>query len=319
MRIVFMGTPAFSATILETLCKSFDVVGVFTRPDAVRGRGKKLVASPVKEAALLKNIPVFEYSSFKSDEAFDALCALEPDVICVAAYGALLPKRVLDLPRLGCLNVHASLLPRWRGAAPIERAVLAGDEYAGISIMQMGEGLDTGDFCEAREVRIGCTHVEQLTHQLAEAGAEALCVVLDKLQNNAEVQWVRQDEAQVTYAQKIEKHELDLTPELEACQALRFVMASNESHPCRCVVGGKGLAVVRAALAVQDDAQLVEGLEAGMVRFVAKRMFLGCAQGSLELITVKPDGKKEMEARAFCAGIQGIKQGGISWQAVEHD
>lgn len=315
MRVVFMGTPEFAASILKALVASkHEVVGCFTRPDAVRGRGKKLVPSPVKEVAVKAGVPVYEFSSMKSDEAFEAFSSLNPDVACVAAYGAILPKRVLELPRFGCLNVHGSLLPRWRGAAPIERAILAGDEQTGIGIMRMEEGLDTGATVEVRSTPVHGKSATELTGELAELGSDALIAVLDKLEAGEQVAWTEQSEAEATYAEKIAKGELDISPQLSAHQAEVRVLASSESHTCRCMVGGKSLAVLAAHEVATDMCPVP--LEKGQVVFAAKRLFLGCENSILELTSVKPDGKKPMEAKAFAAGIQGIKQGGIEWQEI---
>lgn len=315
MRVVFMGTPEFAASILKALVTSkHEVVGCFTRPDAVRGRGKKLVPSPVKEVAVKAGVPVYEFSSMKSDEAFEAFSSLNPDVACVAAYGAILPKRVLELPRFGCLNVHGSLLPRWRGAAPIERAILAGDEQTGIGIMRMEEGLDTGATAEVRSTPVHGKSATELTGELAGLGSDALIAVLDKLETCEQVAWTEQSEAEATYAEKIAKGELDISPQLSAHQAEVRVLASSESHTCRCMVGGKSLAVLAAHEVATDMCPVP--LEKGQVAFAAKRLFLGCENSILELTSVKPDGKKPMEAKAFAAGIQGIKQGGIEWQEI---
>lgn len=311
MRVVFMGTPHFAEVILQSLINSkHEIVGVVTRPDAVRGRGKSLVSSPVKVLALSHEIPVLECSSFKSDEAMSALEDFRPDVICVAAFGALLPKSVLELPRLGCLNVHGSLLPRWRGAAPVERAILAGDSETGIGIMRMEEGLDTGDTCATRKVPVDAKSASLLSDELARVGGTTLVEVLDVLTSGNQLSWLPQSDRTVTYAHKIEKGELDIDPSLDRTQAYRHIQASSDNHPARCVVAQKPLTVLKAALPC--DAH-VPDLSAGEVAFQAKRLFLGCADGVLELVRVKPDGKKEMEAKAFAAGIQGIKQGGITW------
>lgn len=315
MRVVFMGTPEFAAAILGTLISSHhEVVGVFTRPDAVRGRGKKLVPSPVKAAAVEAGIPVFEFASMKSDEAYEALAGLEADMACVAAYGAILPKRVLDAPKYGCINVHGSLLPRWRGAAPIERAILAGDAETGVGIMRMEEGLDTGATCAVRTVAIEKKNAGELTAELANVGGEALVAALDALEANGTLAWTEQPEEGVTYADKIEKGELDLAPALNAVEAERRVRASSENHVCRCIIGGRSLAVQGAVAVPQGEEPLV----VGKVRFQAKHLYLGFedAQNMLEITAVKPDGKKQMDAKAFAAGIQGIKQGGVEWQEV---
>lgn len=316
MRVVFMGTPRFAAVVLEALLGSdHEVVGCFTRPDAVRGRGKKLVPSPVKEAALAAGVPVYGFSLLRSDESFQALSDLAPDAVCVAAYGAILPKRVLELPRFGCLNVHGSLLPRWRGAAPVERAILAGDEFAGVGIMRMEEGLDTGAVCHERKVAIGDAGAEELTLKLAQVGGQALVSALDELESKGTLPWREQPSEGIEYAEKVEKGELDINPGMSALDALRHVRASSESHPCRCKVSGKGVSVQAASLVPQDPEHR---LSAGEVGFWSKKLFLGFddAQDCLELTLVKPDGKKSMEAKAFAAGIQGIKQGGVEWQEI---
>lgn len=314
MRVVFMGTPRFAEIILEGLIGSkHELVGVITRPDAVRGRGKKLVSSPVKRCTLAHNIAVYEYSSLKSDDAYNTLNTLQPDVICVAAYGAILPKRVLDYPKYGCLNVHGSLLPRWRGAAPVERAILSGDTTTGICIMRMEEGLDTGDVALVKSTSIGQKSSSALSDELATLGAKALVEVLDKLDAFEVVQWNKQAVDGVTYAEKIAKGELDIHPALTVREALLYIQASSENHPCRCTISGKGVTVLSA-----DSFELPEtiSINPGSVLYYQKRLLLGLGNGVIDLQSVKPDGKKEMEGKSFAAGIQGIKQGGITWGSM---
>ncbi|MDO4590429.1 MAG: methionyl-tRNA formyltransferase [Slackia sp.] len=313
MRIVFMGTPDFAAQILYELKEQHDVVAVYTRPDAVRGRGKTLEASPVKKTALAAGIPVFEPSSLRSDEEVERLRALEPDAVCVAAYGMILPQAVLDIPKHGCLNVHASLLPRYRGAAPIERAILAGEREAGVCIMRMEAGLDTGDYCISRSCEIGDMDCARLTAALADKGALALLSALAEIEQGGP-RWTAQDDAAATYADKIAKGELDIDPG-EACAVNeRRVRASSAAHPSRCIVAGKRVTVLAARL-VDDAASVgVDDAAPGSVRFVAKRLFLGCADGVLEITSVKPDGKKEMTAAAFASGVQNIKSGTMVWE-----
>ena len=314
MRVVFMGTPPISAAILEALADHEEVVGAYTRPDAVRGRGKALVPSPVKQTALARGIPVHEAKSLRDAQVQAELACLEPDVVCVAAFGAILPPEVLQTPRFGCLNVHASLLPRWRGAAPIERAILAGDERTGVSIMRMEEGLDTGDFCLEREVEVGEKDLEQLTAELARIGGDALVEALSRLEDGGLV-WTAQDESRMTYASKIGKRELCLSPDEDAVALVRKVRASSDAHPSRLSIAGRPSTMLRAALPDEEGASLAEGLAPGGVRFRGKRLFLGCAEGALEAIELKPDGKKPMGAAAFAAGVQGIKQRGAEWRA----
>ncbi|WP_315897615.1 methionyl-tRNA formyltransferase [Xiamenia xianingshaonis] len=316
MRVVFMGTPAFAARILKPLSQAHDVVAVYTRPDAVRGRGRKTDPSPVKAAAEELGIPAFTPKTLRDEGEQVRLAALVPDVIVVAAYGAILPQAVLDIPKCGCVNVHASLLPRWRGAAPIERAVLAGDEEVGVCIMAMEAGLDTGDFCERRAVDAAGKSADELTCELADRGADALLVALDDLQAGTAV-WTKQDESAVTYADKIAKGELNLSLDDEVEQARRKVLASSAAHPSKACVAGRSCTIVRAA-SVTDE----QGLSAssdllpGEARFASKRLFLGCADGPVEIIEIKPDGKQAMAAKAFGAGLQNNKQSGLAWEAV---
>lgn len=313
MRVVFMGTPAFSATVLEELACHHEVVGVYTRLDAVRGRGGALVASPVKELAQRLGLPVFTPRTLRDADEQRALAALAPEVICVAAYGAILPAEVLDIPRFGCLNVHASLLPRWRGAAPIERAILAGDEEAGVCIMRMEEGLDTGAYCVSRALSVGERGAAELTDELANLGACALMTALAHVEAGA-VRWTEQDEALVTYADKIAKGELDLDPETDAARNVRCVRASSVAHPARCVIAGRGVTVTGARAVEAGHPAFDAKLAAGQARVVAKRLVLGCAEGAFEVTSLKPDGKKDMAASAFAAGAQALRTEAGTWE-----
>ena len=312
MRVVFMGTPSLAATVLECLCESHEVVGVYTRQDAVRGRGKQPVPSPVKEAALQRGLAVLEPKTLRTPEAQRALAALSPDVVCVAAYGKILPPEVLSIPRFGCVNVHASLLPRWRGAAPIERAILAGDELVGVSIMQMEEGLDTGPYCLQRAVEAGERTTEELSAVLAEVGGEALVEALERIEQGTAA-WTAQDESLVTYAQKLDKRELALSPEEDGATLVRKVRAGSESHPARATVAGRPATILRLSLPPEDLHGHAAALRPGEVRLVSKHLLLGCAGGAVELLSLKPDGKKELGATAFAAGVQTLKKDGSTW------
>lgn len=302
MRIVFMGTPQLAATILESLCDVHDVVGVFTRPDAVRGRGKKLVASPVKEVAIAHGLNVYTARSLDNAESIDRVAALEPDAICVAAYGALLPKEVLEIPIYGCFNVHTSLLPRWRGAAPIERAIIARDESTGVCIMRMEEGLDTGPYCIKREIPIRGAYLDELSQALAKAGSDSLVEAL-RLAEIGEISWTDQSQDGVSYARKIEKGELDPLPEETVESVDAKIRASNASHPSRMVIAGRPIAIERASVVEECDPWYVEDLGAGEAMVAAKRLVAGASNGIFEIERVKPDGKKSMEGRAFAAGL----------------
>ena len=312
MRVVFMGTPELAATVLEHLAREHEVVGVFTRPDAVRGRGKKLVASPVKETAVGLGIPVYTPSSMKDEESARQLRELEPDAVCVVAFGALLPRTVLDIPRYGCLNVHTSLLPRWRGAAPIERAILAQDEVTGVSIMRVEEGLDTGPYCAQVTVPVAGASVGELTAKLAAAGAEALVEALRQAEAGT-IEWVEQGEDGLTYARKLEKGELDCEPADTVAAIDAKVRASSGSHPARLQVEGRRMSVERAVLPEAVSLPGGTDLEPGEAAVVAKRLVIGAADGIVELAQVKPDGKKSMEGRAFAAGLQGARGARMKW------
>lgn len=302
-----MGTPAFAADILEQLIPHHEVVAVYTRPDAVRGRGKQLVPSPVKLVAEAAGIPVRCPRTLRDAEEQAALAALSPDVICVAAYGALLPPEVLSIPAHGCLNVHGSLLPRWRGAAPIERAILAGDEEVGVCIMAMEEGLDTGDFCVCRSIPAEGATAASLTADLADLGASALLAALSQVEAG-HVAWVSQNEDEVTYAEKIAKGELNLDPDAPVVVNDRRVRASGEAHPSRCLIGGRAVTVLAARPAPDGPA-----LAPGAAVLAAKRLYIGCADGALEITEVKPDGKRAMEARAFAAGVPALRGEEGTW------
>lgn len=316
MRIVFMGTPAFAAAILDDLAQQHEVAAVYTRPDAVRGRGRRLAPSPVKETALRHGIEVRTPRTLRDADVQRELAALEPDVICVAAYGAILPPEVLSIPAHGCLNVHASLLPRWRGAAPIERAILAGDRATGVCIMRMEEGLDTGAYCVCRRADVADKDAGELTDELADLGSHALLTALVHVEQGV-ADWKEQDEAQATYASKIEKGELDLSPADTAAMLVRKVRASSEAHPARAVVAGRAV-TVRALREPADEEgrRLAAGMEPGEARFAAKRLLLGASDGAVEALSLKPDGKQEMDAKAFAAGIQGFKADGSTWEGL---
>jgi methionyl-tRNA formyltransferase len=208
LKVVFAGTPEFAARHLQALVDSpHSLVGVYSQPDRPAGRGRKLTASPVKEVALSAGLPVYQPTSFKDPDALVQLAALEADVMVVVAYGLLLPQAVLDTPRLGCINVHASLLPRWRGAAPIHRALLAGDARTGITIMQMDQGLDTGDMLLKVACPIEPTDTSASLHdKLITLGCPALIDALNGLEAGT-LTPERQDDSQATYASKLVKTE----------------------------------------------------------------------------------------------------------------
>ena len=229
LRIIFAGTPAFAAESLRALLHTHhEVVGVYTQPDRPVGRGRELKPSPVKELALARKLPVFQPLSLRDGSAQAELAELNADLMVVAAYGLILPKTVLDIPRWGCINVHGSLLPRWRGAAPIQRAILTGDKETGITIMQMDVGLDTG----AMLYKMACPISEHdtsasLHDRLAFLGGDALLTVLEAMDNDEPFTPTPQDEALATYASKLTKEEGNIHWKNSALNITRAVRAFN--------------------------------------------------------------------------------------------
>lgn len=304
MRIVFMGTPAFAVPSLHALVGAHDVRLVLTRPDAVRGRGRRLEPSAVKAAATELGIDVLETKRI-TDDVMAAIRAAEPDAVVVAAFGCILPDAVLTAAPLGCVNVHASSLPRWRGAAPIQRAILSGDARAGVSIMRVVHDLDAGAYCRQADVEVGEKSCPQVMGELAELGARELLTALDQMADGTAV-WVDQDESKVTYARKIEKAEMLLDPAATALDNRRRVQTSLDAAPARMAVAGKGVRVLAARV-------VEEGVAQGEVLVRHGRVIAGCADGAIELLRVKPDGKREMEASAWAAGLH---QSQLAWEHV---
>ncbi|MCU4675876.1 methionyl-tRNA formyltransferase [Catenovulum sp. 2E275] len=228
LNIVFAGTPDFAARHLAALISSeHNVIAVYSQPDRPAGRGKKLQASAVKQIALEHNIPVFQPENFKTEQAQTELAELNADIMVVVAYGLLLPKTVLDTPKLGCINVHGSLLPKWRGAAPIQRSIWAGDQQTGITIMQMDEGLDTGDMLLIKAVEIESDDTSaSLYEKLAQIGPQALLESLAQIANKTSTA-VKQDDSQANYAKKLTKEEALIDWNHSAAQLERNIRAFN--------------------------------------------------------------------------------------------
>ena len=311
MRIVFAGTPDFARIALEALlAQGFDVPLVMTQPDRPAGRGMKLSPSPVKQAAVNANIPVLQPHSLRLDgkypeeaaQARQTLLDLQPDLMVVAAYGLILPKWTLELPRYGCFNIHASLLPRWRGAAPIQRAIQAGDAATGITIMQMDEGLDTGDMLVRSELAIRDEHSAATLHDdLAQLGAQALLEALQQVRDGT-LQATPQPEEGVTYAEKLSKAEsvLDLSQpakELERrIRAFDPVPGSTLSLP-----GLEQPVKVWRAQAVEQK----HSAEPGQVLNVsAQGIDVACGEGVLRLLELQKAGSKRQPVAVFVQGWQ---------------
>ncbi|PKQ17388.1 MAG: methionyl-tRNA formyltransferase [Actinobacteria bacterium HGW-Actinobacteria-7] len=296
MRVVFMGTPEFAVPSLRALAQEHQIVGVYTRPDAVSGRGSSRRPCAVKREALELGLSVSEPSSLRGRESVEFLRSLEPDVVVVAAYGMLLPPEILDVPRLGCINVHASLLPRWRGAAPIQWAILDGDEVTGVSIMQMEEGLDTGPVCATSRVEISRKSAKELTAELGEVGARTLLSALPDIESGRS-EWIEQDDDKATYARKIVKADVAIRPGMETAEAMRRLRASSDQASTRVLIAGRGATLVE--LRGSDEA-----IPDGMVRVDRSALLLGLSDGAIEIVRMKPDGKSEMGGVDWARGMR---------------
>lgn len=295
LRIIFAGTPEFAAEHLKTLLGSrHQVIAVYSQPDRPAGRGKKLTASPVKEVALAHNIPVYQPLNFKSPEAIAELASLDADLMVVVAYGLILPKAVLETPRLGCINVHASILPRWRGAAPIQRAIEAGDTETGVTIMQMDVGLDTGAmlikaFCPILPDDTGAS----LHDKLISIGTPALVEALDLIQAGS-IKPEQQDDSLSNYAPKLNKEEAALNWQLSAAELERKVRAFNPfpvAHTKPAGANDEQRIRVWAAKASDDTANAAPG---SITRIDAEGLWIACKNGQLILKQLQLPGKKPM-------------------------
>lgn len=305
MRVVFMGTPAFAVPTLAMLIDRHQVVSVYSRPDKPMGRGRKVAQPPVVTAAREAGIEVRQPATLRGAEVVGALRADRPDVIVVAAYGAILPPDVLAVPRLGCLNVHASLLPRWRGAAPIQRAILEGDAITGVSIMRMEEGLDTGPWCVQESIAIGALNAAELTARLAALGASSLASVLDSLAAGSLV-WHDQDDALATYAEKVGREDVALRADLTVDQVLARVRASGPSAPSRLSVIGRSMTVL---VAHRHEGWLVPGMAA-----CDRDLVIGVADGAVRLDAIIPEGRSAMSGEAYIRGAR--LHGACEWSAA---
>lgn len=304
IRIVYAGTPDFSVPALSALINSDNVIiGVYTQPDRPAGRGREPRPSPVKLKAVKHRIPVFQPESFSADEEQEHLRLLKPDLMVVTAYGLLLPQAVLDIPRLGCINIHASLLPRWRGAAPIQRAILAGDTTTGITIMQMDRGLDTGGMLAKTECAITDEDTGSSLHdRLMVLGAETLIDMLPDFVNG-EIKAEVQDNVLATYASKLSKQEAEIDWSQSAEQIERSVRAYN-AWPVAFtywVKQGQKLAkpeTMRVWKSVVVDGKRSEA--AGTVVDSGREgIDVVTGDGVLKLLEVQPSGKKQMMASEF--------------------
>ncbi|EOU2464471.1 methionyl-tRNA formyltransferase [Vibrio navarrensis] len=291
LRIVFAGTPDFAARHLAALLSSeHDVIAVYTNPDRPAGRGKKLAAPPVKELALEHNIPVYQPENFKSVEAKQALADLNADLMVVVAYGMLLPQAVLDTPKLGCINVHGSILPRWRGAAPIQRSIWAGDAETGVTIMQMDIGLDTGDMLKVATLPIEPSDTSSSMYdKLAQLGPKALLDCLSEIAAGTAVA-VKQDDELANYAKKLSKEEARINWQDDAAHIERCVRAFNPWPISHFDVAENSIKVWQSHVAEQTSSKA-----AGTILQADKSgIYVATGNGVLVLEQIQIPGKKAM-------------------------
>ena len=301
LRIIFAGTPDFAASALSALINSeHQVVAVYTQPDRPAGRGRKLRASPVKEVALENDIPVFQPENLKDRDAQEVLRSFNADVMVVAAYGIILPQAVLDIPRLGCLNIHASLLPRWRGAAPIQRAIAAGDKESGITIMQMNAGLDTGDILQLSPCPITDEDNGGSLHdRLAEIGASA---ILETLNNLDKIVPVAQDDSLATYAHKLDKKEAQINWQNSAVEIERLIRAFNPWPVAFTQFDDKTLRIRQAQVLSPDSNSEAKSIPGTIISCDKKGIDISCGEGTLRILNLQPSGSKAMDVAAFMNG-----------------
>ncbi|CCN48911.1 Methionyl-tRNA formyltransferase [Vibrio nigripulchritudo MADA3029] len=306
LRIVFAGTPDFAARHLAALLSSeHEVIAVYTNPDRPAGRGKKLTPSAVKSLALEHDLPVYQPENFKSDEAKQALVDLNADIMVVVAYGMLLPQAVLDTPRLGCINVHGSILPRWRGAAPIQRSVWAGDEEAGVTIMQMDIGLDTGDMLKIATLPIEATDTStSMYDKLAELGPQALIDCLGDIAEGKAVP-VKQNDDEASYAKKLSKEEARINWNDDAAHIERCVRAFNPWPISHFDAADNTIKVWQSRL----DNQTTDKPAGTILQADKTGIYVATGNGVLVLEQIQVPGKKAMS-------VQDILNARASWFEV---
>lgn len=292
LKIIYAGTPDFSVAALAALQQSeHDIVAVYTQPDRPSGRGKKLTASPVKEFALQHGLQVFQPNTLKSDDALEQLQQLNADVMVVTAYGLILPKAILDSFQFGCVNIHASLLPRWRGAAPIQRAIEAGDAETGVTFMQMDEGLDTGDMLLSKSIAISALSTAETLHdELMTLGADHIVSVLNDLEQDAS-QATKQDDNLSTYAHKMTKAEGQIDWAQSAAIIDRKIRAFYPWPGSVAIKKNESIKIHRASLSKQ------QGKAGEIIKHDQHGLLVACGEDSILVEQLQIPGKKRVYAK----------------------
>ena len=299
MKVIFAGTPDFAAAALKAIAAAgFEIPLVLTQPDRPKGRGMQLAPSPVKQAALELGLRVAQPEKLRNNaEALQMLKEVEADVMVVAAYGLILPQDVLDTPKHGCLNIHASLLPRWRGAAPIQRAIEAGDAETGVCIMQMDIGLDTGGVVSEHRYAIQPTDTANEVHDaLMNLGAAAIVADLQQLKTEGRLKSVKQPEEGVTYAQKLSKEEARIDWNESAAVIERKIRAFNPVPAAWVEYQGKPMKIWRAEVVAQ------QGRAGEVLSCSSDGLIVACGENALKITELQPSGGKRMNIAAFAAG-----------------
>lgn len=309
MRIVFMGTPDFAVGSLQALCESgkHEILAVVTQPDRPKGRGNKLLQTPVKEYALEQDLTVYQPQKVKTPEFVELLHALQPELIVVAAFGQFLSKEILELPKYGCINVHASLLPKYRGAAPIQYAIIKGEKESGVTIMQMDIGMDTGAMLDKVVVPIAeNTTMGELHDALREQGAALLLQVIDKIAAGTAVA-EPQDDAQATYATLLDRSMEHIDWSKTAQEVHNLIRGFNPAPSTFTKLpNGKSLKIWGSKMTDKSSAAA-----AGTVIETGKHsFFVACGEGVLEITEVQPESKKRMPAQVFLNG-RGVQEGDL--------
>ena len=299
MKVIFAGTPDFAAAALKAIAAAgFEIPLVLTQPDRPKGRGMQLAPSPVKQAALELGLRVAQPEKLRNNvESLQMLKEVDADVMVVAAYGLILPQDVLDTPKHGCLNIHASLLPRWRGAAPIQRAIEAGDAETGVCIMQMDIGLDTGDVVSEHRYAIQPTDTANEVHDaLMNLGAAAIVADLQQLKAEGRLKSVKQPEEGVTYAQKLSKEEARIDWNESATVIERKIRAFNPIPAAWVEYQGKPMKIWRAEVVAQ------QGRAGEVLSCSSDGLIIACGANALKITELQPSGSKRMDIAAFAAG-----------------
>ena len=299
MKVIFAGTPDFAAAALKAIAAAgFEIPLVLTQPDRPKGRGMQLAPSPVKQAALELGLRVAQPEKLRNNaEALQMLKGVDADVMVVAAYGLILPQDVLDTPKHGCLNIHASLLPRWRGAAPIQRAIEAGDAETGVCIMQMDIGLDTGSVVSEHRYAIQPTDTANEVHDaLMNLGAAAIVADLQQLKTEGRLKSVKQPEEGVTYAQKLSKEEARINWSESAAVIERKIRAFNPVPAAWVEYQGKPMKIWRAEAVAQ------QGRAGEVLSCSSDGLIIACGANALKITQLQPSGGKRMDIAAFAAG-----------------